>query len=250
MVRDDQGRTWTFGNPNGLSNIELGELLVHGEVTVIGQMPFSSNGTFLVSVEAEVGSVCAIYKPLRGEAPLWDYPDGLYRREVAAYELSDLLGLNLVPCTIAREAGFGIGSVQVTVDADFEQHYFTLRDRHDLADRFRELCVFDLISNSGDRKSGHVLVDADDRIWAIDNGLSFHEEDKLRTVIWDFARESFNPAVQSVLERFDAQHMSERLDGLISEHEQQALIERVDQLVHINEFPIPDSRYRLPDPMV
>ena len=136
--------------------------------------------------------VCAVYKPARGERSLWDFPDGLYRREVAAYELSEALGWGLVPPTVVRDDGpFGPGSLQLFVEADYEQHYFTLLDDggHD-EDVLRAICAFDIVANNADRKSGHVLRGPDGRLWAIDHGLCFHRQPKLRTVIWDFADEA------------------------------------------------------------
>ena len=132
----------------------------------------------------------AVYKPLQGERPLWDFPEGLYRREVAAYELSRALGWDLVPGTVERDDVLGVGSLQRFVEADFSRHYFVLRDerRHD--DQLRRMAVFDVLVNNTDRKAGHVLVDPDDHIWGIDNALCFSTEARLRTVIWDFADEA------------------------------------------------------------
>src|SRR5207244_2601929 len=112
----------------------------------------------------------AIYKPHRGERPLWDFPDGLFRREVAAYVLSETLGWRLVPETVLRdEAPFGIGSLQRFVEADFEQHYFTLLEGDESTHgALRAMCAFDLLLNNADRKSGHVLIDGDGHIWGID----------------------------------------------------------------------------------
>ena len=128
-------------------------------------------------------------RPVAGERPLWDFPEGLYRREVAAYELSVALGWDCIPATVERDDVLGVGSLQRFVEADFSRHYFVLRDeeRHD--DQLLRMGVFDLLANNTDRKGGHVLVDADDHIWGIDNGLCFSTEARLRTVIWDFAGE-------------------------------------------------------------
>ena len=126
----------------------------------------------------------------RGERPLWDFPTGLFKREVAAYELSEALGWGLVPRTVLRAEGpLGEGSLQEFVDADFEQHYFTLYEDEQYHDQLRAICAFDLLANNTDRKSGHCLLGRDGRIYAIDNGLSFHHEFKLRTVIWEFGGE-------------------------------------------------------------
>ncbi len=164
------------------------ELLRRGEIEVKGRMPWSSNGTFLVHVCLDDEETAAIYKPHRGERPLWDYPSGLYRREVAVYLVSEFLGWGLVPETVLRDDGpFGPGSLQRFVPAHFEEHYFTMLERPELHQALRTIGLFDLVINNGDRKSGHCLLGEDGRIWAIDHGLCLHEEPKLRTVIWDFA---------------------------------------------------------------
>ncbi len=166
------------------------DLLLRGELTIKGRMPWSSNGTYLAAADARGESVDAVYKPRRGERPLWDFPDGLFKREVAAYELSEALGWDIVPLTVLRSEGpLGEGSLQLFVPADFEQHYFTLYEDEQHHDRLRTICAFDLLANNTDRKSGHCLLGEDGQIYAIDNGLSFHHEFKLRTVIWEFGGE-------------------------------------------------------------
>ncbi|HSB85209.1 MAG TPA: phosphatidylinositol kinase, partial [Ilumatobacteraceae bacterium] len=135
-------------------------LLSCGEIEVEGRMPWSSNATFLVKVTLDHEQAQAIYKPLRGERPLWDFEPGLHRREVAAYHLSETLGFDLVPPTILRDGPYGEGSLQWFVDVDHRQHYFTIHEeRPELHDRLRAVAVFDLIANNTDRKSGHVLID-------------------------------------------------------------------------------------------
>ena len=132
----------------------------------------------------------AIYKPLRGERPLWDFEPGLHRRELAAYQLSEAMGIDLVPPTVIRDGPLGEGSLQWFVDADHQQHYFTIHEtRDDLHDRLRESPCSTCVANNTDRKSGHVLIDADDHIWGIDHGLCFAADFKLRTVIWEFGGE-------------------------------------------------------------
>jgi len=171
---------------------ELIELLEQGEVTVKGRMPWSSNATFLTEVCGRDAMTLAVYKPLRGERELWDFPGGLGKREVAAYALSEALGWGIVTETVYRHEGpLGEGSLQRFVPADFEHHYFTLMENEDeqFHDQLRRVCVFDLLANQTDRKSGHCLLGDDGNIYAIDNGLSFHAEFKLRTVIWEFGGE-------------------------------------------------------------
>src|SRR5207248_851304 len=140
--------------------------------------------TFLAEVCLDGVTMPAVYKPWRGERPLWDFPDGLFRREVAAYELSAALGWDIVPETVARDDGpHGPGSYQRFVDADFTEHYFTLLEAARDLDALRKIAVFDLVANNADRKSGHCLVDAGDHIWGIDHGLCFAVPPKLRTVM-------------------------------------------------------------------
>ncbi len=138
---------------------DVGQLLVRGELTIKGRMPWSSNGTYLAEAAYDGDAIDSVYKPHRGERPLWDFPTGLFKREVAAYELSEALGWGLVPQTVLRaEAPLGEGSLQEFVDADFEQHYFTLYEDEQYHDQLRAICAFDLLANNTDRKSGHCLL--------------------------------------------------------------------------------------------
>jgi uncharacterized repeat protein (TIGR03843 family) len=175
-------------------------LLSEGTIEVEGRVAGSSNQALLVSITLDGAEALACYKSEVGERPLWDFPGGLWRREVAAYELDVQLGTDLVPTTVARDdAPYGPGSLQWWVADNQEDHYFTLRDRSEHYDWFARLAAFDVVANNADRKSGHVIFD-DARLWAIDNGLCFHEEDKLRTVIWEFAG---LPVEADLLERID-----------------------------------------------
>ncbi len=201
------------------------ELLRTSGVSVAGRLPWSSNLTFLVTLDP-VGPepvVHAVYKPGRGERSLWDFPDGLYRREVVAYVLSEALGWGLVPPTVERFDGpFGPGSLQLFVAADYEQHYFTLFDAGGREAALRTVCAFDVVANNADRKSGHVLEGPDGRLWAIDHGLCFHQQPKLRTVIWDFAEESVPTGLLDDLTRL-ASDLPAELEGLLSASERAAL---------------------------
>ena len=195
----------TADQPAAAAAADVVEVLTSGTVEVEGRMPWSSNHTFLVSVSLGRRVVPAVYKPGRGERPLWDFPDGLFAREAAAWELSRWLGWELVPETVVRvDAPLGPGSLQRFVDADFQHHYFTLLEDASHHDALRSIATFDLLLNNADRKSGHCLIDSDGHIWAIDNGLSFHVEPKLRTVIWDFAGEPVPPALMAGVERLCA----------------------------------------------
>ena len=153
------------------------EVLSAGEITIEGRYANSSNLTLLVSVELDGEIVKAVHKPEEGERPLWDFPGGLWRREVAAHLLDEALGLGMVPLTIGREDGpLGPGSLQRYVDVDPDAHYFTLREDELLEGDLKRLAAFDVVANNSDRKSGHVLF-GDGRLVAIDHGLSFHVED-------------------------------------------------------------------------
>src|SRR5439155_8318981 len=170
------------------------DLLTRGEVTLKGQMPWSSNATFLVELALEGATTLAVYKPERGERPLWDFPRGLFKRELAAWHLSEALRWGLVPLTVQRDGPYGEGSLQLFIQADFEQHYFTLHEDPAHHARLQRICLFDLIANNADRKSGHCLL-GPDGIYAVDNGLCFHVEPKLRTVIWEFGGEPIPPGM-------------------------------------------------------
>ena len=224
-------------------------LLAEGEIEVKGRMPWSSNGTFLVTVCRAGEASPAVYKPVRGERPLWDFPDGLYRREVAAYRLSEALGWNLVPETIVRhDAPFGEGSLQRFVEADFSEHYFTLLDRDDLGPQLRRIAVFDLLANNADRKSGHCLLAPGGHVWAIDHGVCFHREAKLRTVIWDFAGEAVAADLLADVSRVALDPPP--LDDLLAPAEQEALTRRAALVVARGRFPEPTSDRPYPWPMV
>jgi uncharacterized repeat protein (TIGR03843 family) len=212
-------------------------------------MPWSSNATFFV--ELTLGDVRghAVYKPGRGERPLWDFPRALYRREVAAYLLSEALGWHLVPLTIEREGPFGEGSLQRFVDADFEQHYFTLREDPAHHDRLRRICLFDLIANNADRKSGHCLL-AEGTIHAIDNGLTFHTEPKLRTVIWEFGGEPIAADLLGDIQRILSGELPEALAAILSRDERTALMARGREVLESGMFPVDASGMRYPWPLV
>jgi uncharacterized repeat protein (TIGR03843 family) len=226
------------------------------ELSIAGRLPWSSNLTFLVVLDDERDDerdgppLNAVYKPASGEQSLWDFPDGLYRREVAAYALSDALGWGLVPPTVVRDDGpFGPGSLQLFVEADYQQHYFTLLEEGGHDELLRTMCAFDVVANNADRKSGHVLQGACDRLWAIDHGLCFHRQTKLRTVIWDFVGEAVPDPVLADLERLPANPPDELAD-LLSHGELEALAERTAWLLESGVFPEPIGDRPYPWPMV
>ena len=254
------------------------ELLHESELTVVGRLPWSSNLTFLVAlgdgevvedgevagdseaedsetgddgVVASPGTLHGVYKPASGEQSLWDFPEGLYRREVAAYALSEALGWQLVPPTVERHDGpFGSGSLQLFVAADYEQHYFTLFDQGDHVETLQMMCVFDIVANNADRKSGHVLLGDGGRLWGIDHGLCFHRQPKLRTVIWDFADEPVPDRMLQDLEVL-AGDVPDDLDRLLDHDEQWAMLDRIGRLLHTATFPEPlGDRPPYPWPLV
>ncbi len=258
---------WSPAAGPGLESVT--ELLHESELSVVGRLPWSSNLTFLVSlddsgdgatgepsdvtVEADppAGLLHGVYKPATGEQSLWDFPDGLYRREVAAYALSEALGWGLVPPTVERHDGpYGSGSLQLFVAADYEQHYFTLFDQGDHVETLQTMCVFDVVANNADRKSGHVLLGDDGRLWGIDHGLCFHRQPKLRTVIWDFADERIPDRLLLDLERLAAD-LPDELGRLLADDERSAMLDRIARLVHTATFPEPlGDRPPYPWPLV
>ena len=218
-------------------------------MTVKGRMPWSSNGTFLVSVCFEGREMDAVYKPLRGERPLWDFPSGLFRREAAAFRLSDALGWGIVPETLTRLDGpLGEGSVQRFVPARFEEHYFTLLDHEEYHAELRRIAVFDLVANNADRKSGHCLLGEDGRLWAIDHGVCFSDEPKLRTVIWDFAGERIDRALLDDVARVAAAPPD--LSDLLTAEECDAVARRAERVVRSGRFPGPGNGRPYPWPLV
>jgi uncharacterized repeat protein (TIGR03843 family) len=225
-------------------------LLTRGEITLKGRMPWSSNATFLVELALDGGAGLAVYKPERGERALWDFPRGLFKRELAAYLLSEALGWGLVPLTVLREGPLGHGSLQIFVPADFEQHYFTLRDQDCYGDRLKRICVFDLVANNADRKAGHCLLGADGVIYAVDNGLCFHVDPKLRTVIWDFGGEPIPSEPLEDVRRVLGSGVPESLAAVLAPAEQDALLARARALVADGHFPVDYSGHCYPWPLV
>lgn len=228
------------------------EVLRRGEVEVLGRMPWSSNATLLVALRHDGRCLRAVYKPRQGERPLWDFPPGLDRREAAAYELSAWLGWDIVPETVLRDDGlpFGAGSLQRFVPFDVEVHYFTLVEDPAHHDALRTICCFDLLVNSADRKGGHCLAGDDGRLWAVDNGLTFHCEPKLRTVIWAFAGEAVDGALLAGVRRVAEEGGPDTLAGLLDGDERAALVERAAAVAASGTFPVDHTGRRYPWPLV
>lgn len=226
--------------------------LARAEIGDMKLLPAGSNYVFVLSLfDEQAGPGAAIYKPFRGEAPLWDYPEGLYRRERATYLLSEALGWGIVPPTVLRDGPHGVGMVQLHIDHEPRTNYFTIRDTR--LDDLRRMALFDVIANNGDRKGGHCLVDADNQLWGIDHGLTFHHQGKLRTVIWDFVGEPLPGTLLPDLETLAAKlarvdpSVAELLD-LLRKDERRALCNRVEQLLRNRTFPAPTSGRPVPWP--
>jgi uncharacterized repeat protein (TIGR03843 family) len=218
-------------------------ILTRGSIDVEELVPWGSNYTFLVTVRDSSRQVSAIYKPSRGERPLWDFPDGtLAFREVAAYLVSHALGWPNIPPTVLRDGPQGVGMVQLYIEMVDRQHFFTLRDKH--RDEMKRIAVFDALINNTDRKGGHVLLGNDEKIWCIDHGVAFHEYPKLRTVIWDFTEQ---PIPQEIIDDLNklrpclmrGESLSDSLARLLSPREMRALRGRLDRLIESRTFPKP-----------
>jgi len=239
------------GDPRGDPRVPAA--LVSGELEILGLLPNSSNYTFLARARSGHEELLAVYKPRRGETPLWDFARGtLCQREVAAYVIAGELGWPNVPATVLREGPEGVGSVQRFVEFDPSEHYFTLEGRFE--DEFRRIALFDLAVNNADRKAGHCLLAPDDTIWVVDHGVCFNEDPKLRTVIWSFVGEPIPDALLADLERaregLKDGRLRGRLAGLLSSGELAALADRMAGLVAGGLFPEPGPGRPYPWPPV
>lgn len=220
-----------------------------------GMLRYSSNYTFLISVEHDDLTLAAIYKPRKGERPLWDFPDGtLYKRERAAYLTSDALGWGIVPPTVIRSGQHGVGSLQFFIDHNPKMNYFAFDDSY--TEQLARISLFDVLVNNADRKGGHCLLDTNDQIWGIDHGITFNEEHKLRTVIWDFAGQVVpEPLLQDVtalkakLQDPDSAYHKYMTD-LINPQEMAAFIRRIDKILDTKRYPEPGAGPNYPWPAV
>ena len=231
----------------GLTDPAIPRVLATGELEVLGLLPNASNHTFLVRAHEEHEEMHAVYKPRRGETPLWDFPEGtLCAREVAASVVARTVGWPNVPATVLRDGPYGIGSVQRFVPSDPEEHYFTLGERF-LAE-FRRGAAFDLVINNADRKAGHCLLGEDGRIYVVDHGVCFSEEPKLRTVIWDFVGEPLESQVREDLRRLSGEvregPVRDELANLLAPPELEALESRASEVASMERFPEPGEDHR------
>jgi hypothetical protein len=226
----------------GLSDPHVPQVLSAGELEVLGLLPNASNHTFLARARLGDEETLAVYKPRRGETPLWDFPEGtLCAREVAAYVVARTLGWPNVPATVLRDGPHAVGSVQRFVRSDPEEHYFTLLDR--FSDQFRRIAVFDLVVNNADRKAGHCLLGEDGAIHVVDHGVCFSEEPKLRTVIWDFVGEPLEAEAREDLIRLSEEvrrgPVRAELSNLLDEPELDATATRARAVAELERLPEP-----------
>lgn len=256
MTKPDLHTAKALDNPLVMAYDDAVALLQNGSVgEEHGLMSWGSNYTFLISIEKEDRAMLAIYKPKLGERPLWDFPDGtLYQREIAACTLSEALGWYIVPPTIESNGKHGVGSVQVFIDHDPQQHYFTFDDTHE--DQIMRFAAFDAMINNADRKGGHCLIDDADRIWGIDHGLTFHSMNKLRTVIWDYAGQAIPQYLLEDIDKLckkledDQDPHAQQLQKLLSGREYHALQTRVSHLMRNKCYPQPGPGPNRPWPAV
>ncbi|MGA9532583.1 MAG: SCO1664 family protein [Anaerolineales bacterium] len=225
-----------------------------GQVEMAGRFVYGSNYTFLVDVQLGDQHLPAVYKPSRGERPLWDFPGGtLAQREVAAYVVSHAIGWDFVPPTVLRDDGpAGEGSLQLYVETEQDQNYFTLSPVQ--KERLRPVAVFDALINNADRKGGHILLSPNGKLWLIDHGICFHEHDKLRTVIWDFAGEPIPERLLADVDGFlgamDGTDLSDQLAALLAPRELEAMRQRGQRLLAEGVFPLPGDERPYPWPLV
>lgn len=217
--------------------------LQFGEYELKGQFMLGSNYTFLVDVHHEGETCKAVYKPSKGEQPLWDFPDNtLALREAAAYHLSEALGFHIVPVTVYREDGpHGPGSLQQYINYDVEYHYFNFTPED--KGKLRPVALFDFLANNADRKGSHVFFeDGTQHLYAIDHGICFHEDYKLRTVLWDFAGQPIPDELLAPLSRTG--NWSALLEPYLSPREIRALLLRAEALCEAKVFPHPSQGRR------
>jgi len=217
--------------------------LQHGRIEVEGRLVDASNATLYCSLTHDGLSAACVYKPVRGERPLWDFPDGtLAEREVAAYEVSAAMGWEVVPPTVLREGPFGTGMVQLWVDGDETVDLAELAQSDSAA--LRRMAVFDAVVNNADRKGGHLIPMPDGHVYGVDHGICFSSDDKLRTLLWQWAGDPLTEEAIEVLSRLRAETegaLGERLHELLTRREVHRTIRRIDQLLTCGRHPEPSG---------
>lgn len=227
-------------------------LLQEGDIKSCELIPWGSNYTFLVTICKGSQECRGVYKPRSGEIPLWDFPAGtLYKRERAAYLLSQALGWDFVPVTVIRDGPYGVGSLQLHIDHDARHNYFTMRKTH--AYSLRLMCAFDWVANNADRKASHCIQGRDGKLWGIDHGLTFHSQPKLRTVMWDLCGEAIPQAVHQALRSLHKRLESPEgdlaeVEELLEPSEVEALAKRVEWFLGRRTFPMLDPYRNTPRP--
>lgn len=236
--------------------------LQNGTIEMDGYVPWGSNYTVVVTSVYEGNELTAVYKPRKGERPLWDFPTGtLCSRERAAFLVSQAAGWDIVPPTVLTKGPQGIGSLQLFIEHDPNVHFFNFENKTQLDDELRMICLFDIIINNADRKGGHIIQEESDacsgRLWAIDHGIGFHDEPKLRSVVWDYAGEPISDELIDGLNRLEASLASSEKDSLqsllkelLSDHELQAFGRRIRRMRKAAVFPEPGPGRPYPWPMV
>ena len=216
--------------------------LTNGDLNVTDRLVDASNATLYATATLDNKSIVCIYKPIAGERPLWDFADGcLAHREYAAYVVSNHLGFNLVPLTILRDGPYGFGMVQQWLDIDesIDLAKFFATDHP----RLRAMALFDAIINNTDRKIGHLLPVDDREVFGCDHGVTFHSEDKLRTVLWQWADEPFTPLEIDLLQRAQSEFkgtLGELLSPLLTQEEIEQTERRIKDLLQSGTFPLPN----------
>ena len=211
-----------------------------GELRVVGRLVDASNATLLCDIGSEEEPVQVIYKPIAGERALWDFPDGeLAKREVAAFLLSKSLDYNIVPETIFRDGPFGLGSVQRWIDVDESIDVVELAQSQDPL--IRKMALFDVLINNTDRKFGHILPTHDESVFGCDHGVSFHSEDKLRTVLWQFAGQPLTESELMDMSRVLASLPQSGVAEFLNEADQEALVRRIERVKSEATFPFPSE---------
>jgi len=223
--------------------ISIIEHLEKGTLDVTGRLVDASNATLYATCTYNEQSIPVIYKPIAGERPLWDFPDGnLAQREYAAYLLSELGGFSVVPPTVLRDGPFGQGMVQQWIDIDesIDLAEFYRTDHPEL----RTMALFDAIANNTDRKIGHLLPSVEGRVLGCDHGVTFHEDDKLRTVLWQWAGKPLTESeIASLQNLLSLIKQNGEIRSLITDTEFAALQIRIQRLISEKEFPLPSDEW-------
>ena len=218
------------------------DLITNGEMVVVGRLVDASNATLLAQIKDSDPKIQVIYKPVAGERPLWDFPDGsLAHREYAAFLLSDLGNFNLVPFTVLRNGPFGFGMVQEWVEVDENVDVVDYGQGTD--SQLRRMALFDAIINNTDRKFGHLLINNEGSLKGCDHGVCFHSEDKLRTVIWQFAEQPFTEDEFELLNALALLDLDSHFAPYLTGQEISALKSRIDGLKALEKFPLPSAEW-------